>query len=78
MYARFTHDCECCKFLGHRIDHDWYICGDLGGMSTLVARYGNDGPEYWSSLVAIVQNDEHYGSNRGLMIKTAQEMLKTL
>lgn len=78
MYARFTHDCECCKFLGHRIDHDWYVCGTGTELPTLIARRSNAGPDYWACLVAIVKNDEHYGSNRGLMIETAQEMLKTL
>jgi hypothetical protein len=48
----FTHDCNRCVFLGEIEDkegkHDLYICpNDLFGGS-LIARFGNEGPEYRS------------------------------
>ncbi len=51
---RFTHDCTGCHFLGHHraeeMDFDLYYCGQGGGLPTVVARFGNDGPEYLSGL----------------------------
>lgn len=43
MTAVFTHDCDACVFLGHAEGCDHYICND-----SLIARDGNDGPEYTS------------------------------
>jgi len=44
----FTHDCDSCQFLGtHKGLHDLYYCP---GEPTVVARYGNDGPDYKSGL----------------------------
>jgi hypothetical protein len=62
MYARYTHDCNHCKFLRtmsvEGVDYDWYECPDNAspGFSTIVARYGNDGPEYWSSMRSIIED----------------------
>jgi hypothetical protein len=54
---RFTHDCRACNFLGH--GHlsgqpvDWYTCSVLkgSGARTVIARFGNDGPEYASGTI---------------------------
>lgn len=52
----YTHDCEECRFLGrHQARpktqlYDLYVCQKAGG--TVVARYGDDGPDYVSGLVA--------------------------
>jgi hypothetical protein len=45
----FKHDCDKCLFLDHSIGHDLYYCEQYG-METVVARYGNEGPEYTSGL----------------------------
>ena len=52
---RFTHDCDRCTFLGQDGKHDLYYCPQ-GSFPTVIARYGNDGPDYTSgmSLVDIV------------------------
>ena len=42
----FKHDCDECVFLGHVVEHDFYYCDK--SITTLVARYGNDGPDYTS------------------------------
>jgi len=50
MRPHYTHDCEHCTFLGTvRVSEkvfDLYHCG----ISTVLARYGNDGPDYSSGL----------------------------
>lgn len=40
---KFNHDCTSCKFLAHFDGHDLYVC-----VSTIVARFGNDGWDYTS------------------------------
>lgn len=52
----FTHDCEQCVFLGHYNNHDLYYCGHPDvqqGIPTLIARWGNDGPEYSSGMAFV-------------------------
>lgn len=48
----YSHDCDCCKFLGS-VNHDgkWR---DLYACSTsAVIRHGNDGPEYSSAPLSM-------------------------
>ena len=51
----FEHDCDECVFLGRYEDHDLYLCPQ-GGMPTVVARWGNDGPEYTSGREVTLGN----------------------
>lgn len=45
----FTHDCTCCRFLGHSLGADHYSCSRGGSMGvSLVTRTGDDGPDYHS------------------------------
>lgn len=46
---RYKHDCETCKFLGHYNEYDLYYCSQTG-LPTVIARYGDDGPEYTSGM----------------------------
>lgn len=51
---RFTHDCSLCSFLGQDAEHDLYFCegcfrSDIV-LPSVLARFGNDGPEYISGL----------------------------
>ena len=50
MKPAFTHDCDCCKFLGTYKKHDLYFCAQGGVLPTLIARHSNDGPDYISGL----------------------------
>lgn len=50
MAPKFTHDCDRCIFLGQDAEHDFYFCPSPSEMHTVIARYGNDGPEYLSGL----------------------------
>lgn len=42
---KFQHDCEACQFIGHWFGCDVYVHGIL---ENVVARYGDQGPEYES------------------------------
>jgi hypothetical protein len=53
MKPRYTHDCPKCKYLGSMLlrlgdsdSVDWYRC--YGSDPSIIARYGNHGPCYWS------------------------------
>lgn len=57
----FTHDCEKCHFLGHAVvdgtPYDFYACNQgvtHPTMINILARYGNDGPDYASTLAGYV------------------------
>lgn len=39
--AKYLHDCDKCKFLGHHLGYDMYYCDNLFG-PTLLFRYGID------------------------------------
>ena len=50
--ARYKHDCDKCVYLGQHDGDDLYFCAQDSSYChpTLIARYGNDGPEYRSGL----------------------------
>ena len=48
---RFQHDCTICTFLGQYNEFDLYFCPQGGRIPTVIARYGDDGPEYQSGLI---------------------------
>ena len=58
MKAKWIHDCGSCKYKGSmhsdRGVFDWYVCND-----SVIARYGDDGPEYWSMPTDMVNNDDY-------------------
>ena len=58
MKAKWIHDCSHCKYTGSMFHHneilDWYVCSD-----SIVARRGDDPPDYWSVPICMVSND-HY------------------
>ena len=50
---RYTHDCDCCKFLGHLGDADLYVHPGKGAdeiHQTVIARYSSSGPDYRSGM----------------------------
>lgn len=63
---RHEHDCDACEYLGtctlYGKETDWYYCPpapDGAGSSieekgTMVARYSSEGPDYWSSPIAMI------------------------
>ena len=52
---QFTHDCDLCKFLGHFIGHDVYLADHLSTGASLIARFGDEGPDYHSMPLALFQ-----------------------
>jgi hypothetical protein len=49
----YAHNCSLCRYLGHFRAHDLYYCKAQEahyGMPTVIARWGNEGPDYVSSL----------------------------
>lgn len=46
----FRHDCDKCTFLGRHAGHDLYFCPQGGLVPTVIARFGDDGPDYVSGL----------------------------
>lgn len=51
----WEHDCDQCRYLATIwLDgpEDWYVCRD-----TILARFSDDGPDYWSMLQGQVQSD---------------------
>ena len=59
---KYQHDCDHCEYLGTYLEHDVYICQNSGSPGSIIARYGDDGPNYISFRVdilhRIVQNNE--------------------
>ena len=52
---RHKHDCDACQFLGVWDDkdrYDLYVCGQDKVANTVIARWGSEGSEYVSGLIA--------------------------
>lgn len=49
MEPRYQHDCAMCVYLGQYNEYDLYYCAQAG-VPTVIARYGNKGPEYTSGM----------------------------
>ena len=46
---RYKHDCRACYSLGQYEEYDLYFCDQIS-IPTVIARYGDDGPDYVSGL----------------------------
>lgn len=61
MKPKWKHDCAKCEYLGSMFIGsefaDWYVCDD-GLSPSIIARFSNLRPEYWSSMPSIVENDK--------------------
>lgn len=83
MNQKFQHDCDHCVFLGrHTIDsieYDLYVCPkrNTNIISTLIARYSDDGPDYYSGLIFAIEFKNGFISRTGEVLyealKRAQE-----
>lgn len=74
MKPKWQHDCLNCKYLGS-IDQtkgqsDWYKCG-----SSVIARFGNEGSQYWSSSFDIIFDDRYVADTYREMTVLARFML---
>jgi hypothetical protein len=59
---RFTHDSDCCTFLGIEGRYDMYYC-DQGILPTVILRFSDEGADYSSGMV--FAEDEFYNANKG-------------
>ena len=58
---QFEHDCDKCLFLGRHEEtdpmwakqYDLYYCANGGMPDTVIARFGDDGPEYTSGMCIV-------------------------
>lgn len=62
----YRHDCEACQYIGQTIGggklvdlyaHRSTRLGDISRDASLIARYGDDGPEYWSAVSQMISAD---------------------
>lgn len=53
---KFQHDCNDCKYLGTFFNLDVYLCSK-SGRGSIIARFGNDGPDYYSSRISVLLNE---------------------
>ena len=61
---KFKHDCDKCQFLGTEHNHDLYICASrmIPGLGpSVVARFGNEGPDYTSMPWGIIEQTMEQG-----------------
>lgn len=57
LEPHFKHDCDACKFIDHINGFDVYVCHRvLRNDSTIIARYGNEGHEYFSNDISLFRN----------------------
>ena len=55
---KFQHDCRGCTFLGRFNDKDLYFCTQGSTWHhTVIARFGDDGPDYSSGLPFAVEGE---------------------
>lgn len=45
----YTHDSDCCSYLGRFGDYDLYYCPQ-GNIPTVIMRFGDEGPMYYSGM----------------------------
>ena len=73
MKAIWIHDCDQCKYAGSMFHEnktfDWYVCND-----SVVARFGDDGPEYWSMPKDMVEDDRYLIARRSDNVEAINDM----
>ena len=74
MKPKWEHNCDNCKYLGtvdqYRGHSDWYECGE-----SVLARFGNEGSQYWSSPKGVVFDDRYVADTYREMTLLARYML---
>ena len=75
MKPKWEHDCTSCNYLGttnqERGKSDWYECGE-----SVIARYGDEGSQYWSAPKDIVYDDRYIADHYPVMTALARFMLQ--
>lgn len=76
--VRYKHDCATCKYLGAHEDYDLYYCGGDRVGPTVVARYGDDGSAYTSSLLSLLTGPHQAFLRRNPSYTPGQALLYAL
>ena len=64
----YSHDCKECTYLGWDINEsdnskvDMYFCPQ-NGLPTIIMRYGDDGAEYISAPISVINSTNTYDSS---------------
>jgi hypothetical protein len=74
---RYTHDCDACEYLGEHLEYDLYYCPRCDG-GTVLARYGNDGPDYASTMVSLLTKEHVAFYNANPSFLAGQALIKAL
>lgn len=53
---RYSHNCSCCTYLGQWREYDLYFCEHCCIVPSVVARWGDDRPDYVSGLDRVTQS----------------------
>jgi len=76
---KYKHDCENCIYLGsleeENIIYDLYICPNGKAISTVIARFSSNGPDYYSGLI-FAKEYEKNPNNNSMHGKILYECLK--
>jgi hypothetical protein len=77
---RYIHDCPDCEYLGSYDrplyePHDLYYCPMADG-GTILARYGDDGPEYTSFMLELMLNQGSGGNWESPLWEAARRKIK--
>lgn len=83
MQPKFEHDCADCVFLGPYIEgintrYDLYFCMQGGHIPTVIARWSNKGPDYYSGLgfnLIPLQVAERRAVSRGLLKRDGNQLV---
>ena len=60
---RYSHDCDCCRFVGFDGDADVYMHGE-----TVIRRFSSDGPDYASFPMGIAKQVPAYANAVALCV----------
>lgn len=77
MEPTYKHDCGCCEFLGPYREYDLYWCPQVqvdGSNQTIVARFGDEGPEYASLPIELCASMENQLGWAAMGLRRAMEL----
>lgn len=77
VVPRYQHDCDKCQFIGIDVEYDIYFCKNCDG-GTWIARYGDDGYEYASYPMFVLDTITERGGDKSSSIIAITKMRSQL
>ncbi len=75
---KFQHDCKSCIFINHLNGYDCYICkNEFHAGGTLVARFSDEGKDYWSMPYGMFLNLSKTEMNTGKGFMFFEDYIKS-